>query len=292
MKQHLTRLIIRTIAATIPLLLPGCFRPPLPGAPNPIAKPGWRLVLHDEFDGPELDTNLWMTGFPWGRCSEIAFNTEADNISFNDGALHLTARREEVNGFCFAWDADGNFTPYYRDFEYTTGMVYSVRAFKYGYFECRFRVPPGKGFNSAFWLYGPESAEADIFEIVSSDGGAAQMTLHWKEDDILVGTSQWPTHIYPNGPAFHEGYHTFAFKWTRDDIAWYLDNWRVPESCWTRLIRGRHIPRVEMNVILTLGVGGMGGEPDSTTPFPSDFVIDYVRVYEEENDHNDRRLRR
>lgn len=281
MKQKISRAFPFTAAAMVLLLVPGCPVPPLPGGPNPLEKPGWTLEFHDEFDGPGLDDTLWMTGFPWGRCSETAYNTEQGNIAISEGALHLTARHETVNGFCFAWDDDGMFTPYYRDFEYTTGMLYSIRSFKYGYFECRFRVPQGKGFNSAFWLYGPESTEVDVFEIVNSDQGAAQMTLHWKTDDVLVGTSQWPTHIHPTGPAFHEGYHTFAFKWTQDAIAWYLDNWRVPESCWTRFIRGRHIPDVEMNVILTLGIGGMDGDPNSTTPFPADFVIDYVRVYKE-----------
>lgn len=280
MKPLFSRWIGCIASVTLAILFAGCPTPPVPGEPNPPEKPGWALVFDDEFDGPILDTDLWMTGFPWGRCSEIAFNTESGNISFNEGALYLTAKKEPINGFCFAWDENGAFTPYYKDFDYTTGMLYSVRSFKYGYFECRFRVPLGKGFNSAFWLYGPEASEVDVFELVSNDEGAAQMTLHWKEDDVLVGTSQWPTHIQPSGPGFDEGYHTFAFEWMPDTMAWYLDNWKVPESCWTEFIRGRHIPAVEMNVILTLGIGGMDGDPDSTTPFPADFVVDYARVYQ------------
>jgi beta-glucanase (GH16 family) len=221
-----------------------------------------------------------MTGFPWGRCSEIAFNTDTGNISVADGVVRLTARRENYDGFCFNWDPDGTFNPYNRNFEYTTGMLYTVSAFKYGYFECRFRAPRGKSFNSAFWLYGPEATEVDIFEIVGSDTGDAQMTLHWKADDILVGTSQWPKHVNPQGPDFDKGFHIFVLEWTPEGVTWYLDNWRVPEPAWTRFIRGRHVPDVEMNVILTLGVGGMDGDPDSATPFPSDFEIDYVRVYQ------------
>ncbi len=283
MNKHFARFLALSVAVAISVLLAGCPGPPVPGGANPPGKPGWTLVFQDEFDGPAVDSSLWLTGFPWGRCSEIAFNTEEGNISFVDGALHLTARKEPVNGFCFAWDEDGTFTPYYRDFEYSTGMLYSVRPFKYGFFECRFRVPPGTGFNSAFWLYGPEATEVDVFEVVRSDEGAAQMTLHWKEDDVLVGTSQWPTHIDPAGPAFDAGYHTFAFEWTPGAIAWYLDNWKVPESLWTKFIRGRHIPDVEMNVILTLGIGGMGGDPEASTPFPADFVVDYVRIYREDD---------
>jgi beta-glucanase (GH16 family) len=258
----------------------GCPRPPLSGDANPLDKPGWKLVFHDEFDGPELDTSLWMTGFPWGRCSDIAYNTDTGNISLVDGAVRMTAKKETINGYCFHWDADGTFTPFYQDFDYSTGMLYSVQAFKYGYFECRFRAPAGKGFNAAFWLYGPEATEADIFEIVSSDEGAAQMTLHWKQDDPLVGTSQWINHIHPSGPAFTAGYHTFAFEWASNSVAWYLDNWKIPDTLMTRFIEGRHIPNVDMNVILTLGIGCMDGTPDASTPFPADFVVDYVRVYQ------------
>jgi hypothetical protein len=63
-------------------------------------------------------------------------------------------------------------------------------------------------------------------------------------------------------------------------VVWYLDNWEVPQPLFTQFIQGRHIPDVEMHVILTLGVGGMGGDPDGTTVFPADFVVDYVRVFQ------------
>ena len=274
---------LRVIWAAVLLLLSalsGCAKPPVPGPPNSPAKPGWDLVFDDEFDGPVPNTSLWMTGFPWGRCDTIAFNTDGANMSFGDGAVRLTAKREPVNGFCFDWDEEGNFTPFYKDFDYSTGMLYSVQPFKYGYYECRFRAPKGKGFNAAFWLYGEKAEEVDIFEIVTEDQGAAQMTLHWKEDDPLINSSQWIRHVMPSGPAFDAGFHTFAVEWTQEKVVWYLDNWEVPQPLFTRFIHGRHIPDVDMHVILTLGVGGMGGVPDATTPFPADFIVDYVRVYQ------------
>ncbi len=262
------------------LAVSGCSKPPVPGLPNPVDKPGWSLVFQDEFDGPNLNESLWMTGFPWGRCNEIAFNTDGPNMSFVNGTVRLTAKRERVNGFCFDWDENGVFTPFYRDFDYSTAMLYTVQPFKYGYYECRFQAPKGQGFNAAFWLYGEKAEEVDIFEIVESDNGAAQMTLHWKDDDPLVGTSQWAKHVMPSGPAFDAGFHTFAVEWTAEKVVWYLDNWEVPQPLFTQFIHGRHIPDVEMHVILTLGVGGMGGEPDATTVFPADFIVDYVRVYQ------------
>ena len=267
-------------AVLLPAVLSGCSKPPVPGPPNPVEKPGWKLVLDDEFDGPALNASLWMTGFPWGRCGDTAFNTDGANMSFADGAVRLTAKQEPVHGFCFNWDASGAFTPFHKDFEYSTGMLYSAQPFKYGYFECRFRAPKSPGFNAAFWLYGPKAEEVDVFEIVAEDKGAAQMTLHWKDRDPLVNTSQWIRHVLPSGPSFDAGFHTFALEWTPEKVAWYLDNWEVPQPFLTRLTQGRHIPDVEMNVILTLGVGGMGGDPDATTVFPAHFDVDYVRVYQ------------
>jgi len=44
---------------------------------------------------------------------------------------------------------------------------------------------------------------------------------------------------------------------------------------------GDGVPQVNMYVILNLAIGGgWPGAPDSTTPFPSNYDIDYVRAYQ------------
>ncbi len=79
---------------------------------------------------------------------------------------------------------------------------------------------------------------------------------------------------------FEAGFHTFALEWTPEKAVWYLDNWEVPRPLLTRFIHGRHISDADMHVILTLGVGGMGGSPDPLSGLPADFIVDYVRVYQ------------
>ncbi|NLV46651.1 MAG: glycoside hydrolase family 16 protein [Candidatus Hydrogenedentes bacterium] len=246
---------------------------------NPDTEPGWELVLQDDFESPELDQSLWDTGYLWGRCWPPAYYTDNGNYEIQGGALRLIARREPVTGFCFDWDAEGNFTPYYEDFAYSSGMLYGREPFRYGYFECTFKVPEGKSFNAAFWLYGEKACEIDVFEILGSDTTDAQMTLHWKERDWLVGTRQWPKHVRREAPSFSEDWHTFGVLWEPDRLDWYLNGERVFQSAWTRYIRGRHIPDVDMHVILTLGIGGMDGDPNEETPFPAAFLVDRVRVY-------------
>lgn len=269
--------VLPLLAAAVGLY--GC--PPARGPVtiHPDTEPGWTLLLEDTFDTPELNRDLWDTGYPWGRCWPPAFFTDGANMEIDGGALQLIARREPVTGFCFDWDEAGNFTPYEEVFEYTSGMLYGRQPFRYGYFECRFKATEGKSFNAAFWLYGEKACEIDVFEILGSDTTDAQMTLHWKDRDCLVGTRQWPKHVSRKDPSFSEDWHTFGILWEPDRLEWYLDGARVAQSLWTRYIRSRHIPDVDMHVILTLGMGVMDGDPDETTPFPSEFLVDAVRVY-------------
>ncbi len=269
------------ITATV-ILLAGCHYAIGPGIVDPENMPGWALFLEDNFETGAVDHRVWDTGYPWGRYlhgSERAYYTDGANLEIANGTIKMIARREPITGYCFAWDAAGNFVPYYKDFDYTSGMLYGRQPFRYGYFECRFKAPVGRGFNAAFWLYGEESSEIDIFEILGSDSTDAQMTLHWEERDPIVGTRQWPKHVIRKAPSFSGGWHSFGVLWEPGILDWYLDGERVHQARWTRFIRGRHIPDVDMHVIFTLGVGGMDGDPDETTPFPAAFEVDYVRVY-------------
>ncbi|MFA7692646.1 MAG: glycoside hydrolase family 16 protein [Candidatus Hydrogenedentes bacterium] len=273
------RAVLSAAALTMIFSCFACHLEKAPKTIDPETEPGWSLWMDESFDGQQVDETRWDTGFPWGRCWPPLYYTKTGNIEINEGILQLIARSEVVTGFCFDWDEAGNFTPYYADFPYTSGMFYSRQAFRYGYFECRFKVPRGKSFNAAFWLYGEEDSEIDVFEILGSNPADAQMTLHWKNRDPLVGTRQWPKHIVCNTPSFAEGWHTFGLLWEPNRLEWYLDGKRVEQSLWTRFIRGRHIPTVDMHLILTLAIGVMDGYPDETTPFPSAFEVDRVRVF-------------
>lgn len=75
---------------------------------------------------------------------------------------------------------------------YTSGRINTQgkHDFKYGYFECRAKVPTGKGYLPAFWmmptdenLYGqwPKCGEIDIMEVMGQETNKAYGTIHYGE---------------------------------------------------------------------------------------------------------------
>ena len=60
------------------------------------ADKGWKLVWHDEFDGPTLNPEYWSfdTG-PWKQSGELeCYTNRPENVRIEDGKLVIEARKE------------------------------------------------------------------------------------------------------------------------------------------------------------------------------------------------------
>ncbi|HEX4886894.1 MAG TPA: glycoside hydrolase family 16 protein [Luteibaculaceae bacterium] len=245
-------------------------------------KEGYYLIWHDEFGDESTTFNLWDRVFPWGPfAGDYTYSKAYGNHEFHQGALHLVNRKEFFNGEVSHWDSSGNYAPYYRDFEYTSAMLYSKQQFLNGYFETRFNSDVGAGFFNAFWLYGQEDQEIDVFELAGSLKNDAQMTLHWRGKDPLTNSSQSISHM--RAPRnFDQGWHVFGVEWSAQRLQWLYNHQPVPESGFTRFIRGRHIPDKPMSIIVNSSVATQDGLPDSNTPLPGKIAFDYVRAYRQD----------
>ncbi|MBI1368446.1 MAG: family 16 glycosylhydrolase [Planctomycetes bacterium] len=225
--------------------------------------PGWKLTFDDEFNGDTLDVTKWTPADPWGRerNNELqAYVPEA--ITLKDGVLHIRADRGAAK---YAG----------RMRQYTSGMMTTAMKFaqRYGRFEFRFRAPAGRGFWPAIWMLpNPPSwpPEIDVMELIGHEPDKVHMTHHWHDAEhrLRSDTAEW------TGPDFSADFHTIAVEWTPTYIAWFIDGVERQRST-------RSIPDTPMFILLNLAVGGdWPGPPDANTKFPSDFQIDYVRVYE------------
>jgi len=246
-------------------------------AAAPPASSTWNLAFADEFDGTTLNASKWHTCHWWASttCS-IETNKELElytrnNVSVADGALKLQARRENA----VAWNGS--------TYNYTSGMVSTGGkvdeiapgfVFTYGYVEARVKVPKGQGLWPALWLLPANHGwppEIDVMEIVGNEPNVTHMTYHYPRPDgtaANVGTS-WA------GPDFSADWHTFAVDWSPEALVWYVDG--VERSRYTV---AANITSEPSYVLLNLAVGGnWPGAPDATTPFPSDYLVDYVRVW-------------
>jgi len=243
-----------------------------------------KLVWSDEFEGTQVDLGKWSfqrgdgseVGLPsgWGN-GELQYYTD-QNTKVADGFLTITARKESV--------APG--------FPYTSTRLRSLYKgeWTYGRMEMRARMPLGRGLWPAFWMlpsdrgYGgwAASGEIDIVEYVGSEPDAILGTIHYG--------AEWPGNRFSSSKykltsgTFDEEFHVFAVEWEEGEIRWYVDDVHYgTQTDWYST--GGDFPApfdVDFHLLLNLAVGGnRPGAPDHNTQFPQDYVVDYVRVYQE-----------
>lgn len=251
---------------------------------NPVAPVGqtgnWSLIFHDEFEGNTLDDSRWVTCYWWDNngCTNEGNNELQwylpENIIVQDGALHLRAIEQEVTG------SNGKVYPYTSGMVTTGSVVDDPEAptkfvFTYGYAEIRAWVPRGQGLWPAFWLLPAAQVsrpEIDVLEILGHDTSSLRVSLHYLDFD---DRRQRVYYDY-SGPDFADGWHTYAVDWSPEALVWYIDGveiWRYDQEPY-------YIPDVSMYMLLNLAVGGdWPGDPNDDTPFPSDYKIDFVRVW-------------
>ena len=136
------------------------------------------------------------------------------------------------------------------------------------------QLPKGQGFWPAFWLLPASGAwppEIDIMEVFGQEPTTIHPTMHSMSTGTRVATGG--AHKVADLSA---GFHTFGLNWAADYITWYVDGSEVMRAPTPPDL---HSP---MYMIANLAVGGYWpGSVNSTTPFPSSFKIDYIRVYQD-----------
>jgi beta-glucanase (GH16 family) len=156
--------------------------------------------------------------------------------------------------------------------------------------EARMKLPLGQGLWPAFWTLGnsiatvewPASGEQDIMEHVNAphpDWIAG--SLHGPKADV---TRHYPT---PPDPRFSAAdWHTYGMLWSKGRIAFYVDSPTHPYVTYTPADftkPGAVWPFDNGQgffLLLNLAVGGYWPRnPDATTRFPAELLIDYVRIY-------------
>ncbi len=182
----------------------------------------------------------------------------------------------------------------------TPGVYTSARlktqglfSFQYGRYEVRVSVPEAQGFWPAAWLLGntyptlnwPACGEMDVQERVNAA----------RSPDFNVGSIHGPGFIGSNlGQYFYftggqtaATFHTYGMIWKPGSVAYYIDDPANPYVTFTPAVVSAALPNTTWPfdagpsfMLLNLAVGGQWpGAPDTSTPFPSSSLIDYVRIY-------------
>ena len=262
-----------------------------PDAPTPNENllDDYEMVFSDEFNNIELDASKWNTRFLWGPYRTI--NNEEQfyvdvvndpNFGYNpftfDGE-HLTINTIETPPELLA---RANNKPY------LSGIITSYDAFKftYGYAETRAKFTHGRGYWPAFWLlnayYGDADPEIDIMEFIGHNQDTMYHTYHYFDaSGELRSTDSIPV----TGIDFTEDFHTFGVEWSPGLLVFYVDGIE------TYRLADINVSNQEMYVLANQAVGGWwAGSPDDSTPFPGEYIIDYIRVYQQITPQDDIRF--
>jgi beta-glucanase (GH16 family) len=179
---------------------------------------------------------------------------------------------------------------------YTSARLKSqgLFSFQYGRLEFRAQVPEAQGFWPAAWLLGnnittvnwPACGEQDVLERVN-----APLTPDWNEGSIhgtgfTGGAGLGTKYSFPSGQTA-AGWHTYGMIWSPGTVAYYIDDPAHPYATFTTGslsgLSGAAWPfdvGQSNFILLNLAIGGdWPGLPNGTTPFPSEMVVDYVRIY-------------
>ena len=152
-------------------------------------------------------------------------------------------------------------------------------------------MPDGQGFWPAFWMLGnnistvkwPACGEMDIMESVGSKPSTNYGSIHGAG---FIGTKIGTSYDLPDGARFGDAFHVFGILWSPELIKYYVDNPANVYATYTpsSLPKGAVWPfdTGKFFFILNVAVGGSWpGAPNSTTTFPQQMLVDYVRVYAE-----------
>lgn len=237
------------------------------------------LIWGDEFDGNSVDLTKWKfeTGANgWGNNEWQNYTDNSAEVS--DGTLKIIARKigdgQEVG-------------------DYFSARMNSLESFTYGRMEIRAKIPDdkGNGLWPAIWMLGenitevgwPACGEIDIMEYVSYQPNTFYSTIHSNANNHRDGTAVGSGDV--SLPDIEEEFNIFGIIWTEDDIKFYVEDqtniifrFRKPSNA-----NSNNWPFDKPHFfLLNMAVGGDwgGSQGVDDSIFPATFEIDYVRVFE------------
>lgn len=236
------------------------------------AAPSWNLVWSDEFNGTTLNRSNWTpeigTGSGgWGNNELQYYTNRAQNVQVTGGNLVITAQKESYGGM-----------------NYTSARIKTqdLKSFTYGKVEARIKLPSGQGLWPAFWMLGsnistigwPKSGEIDIMERVNLNP-YVNGTVHWD----VGGHAEFGR---VSGNLDFSQFHVYSIEWDSKYIRWFVDGQQFNEFYIENGTGNTEEFQRPFFLLLNLAVGGnWPGSPNSSTPFPSQMLVDYVRVYQD-----------
>jgi beta-glucanase (GH16 family) len=224
---------------------------PYPGTPVN----GYILNWSDEFSGTAVDTNKWNF-----RTGVRLWSTQLPaNNSLSNGLYYLHVKKETVGTT-----------------DYTAGGIISKALRRYGYYETRMRVPPGRGWHTSFWMMynGTPTNNVHIeLDVLENDSVnlfkyGVNTHRHQPTPHVTFGNKNI------NTPDLNAGFHVLGCEFTPTQIRYFFDGAVV------QTVDATQFPHNDMNIWLTSVAANLGGTTnvdDSMLPNVAEY--EYARYF-------------
>ncbi len=255
---------------------------------QPPAHSTWNKIWADEFNGKNAELDIdWLSDNFGYASNSISCSRWRKNAVEGNGVLRLNFIKEPTSGTGWSYD-------------WTAANIYTKRKFKYGYFECRYKIAAATGLNNSFWLISAgNNADTTIKKFEIDINEAHYSTTSTGTKQIATNTHNWSdrwkktdgteTHAFaqfstnPN-PWYNiaTNYHIMGLEWNEKELIWYLDGkiirrsanvkaWGAPTNCFD-----------EAPIYLSgaTGKGSIFGGLVTDAANGTFMEVDWVRVYE------------
>lgn len=233
------------------------------------------LVWNDEFDQSTLDTSKWnfqtgdgtAEGIPgWGNGEEQTYTNRTQNLQLENGFLKITARKESLQGK-----------------SYTSARINTQDkfSFQYGRIVVRAKLPKIAGTWPAVWMLGdnysnvgwPRCGEIDFIEQNGQEKDKIIGTSHWFDEGSSNNAKYSTTLDFPN---LTESFQKYTLVWNEAYIRMFVGSVKYYE-----IALNDTLPFDQpFFLLINLAMGGTLGGNINSTFLQEDFLIDYIRVYE------------
>ncbi len=259
-------------------------------AEDTVANNPYSLVWSDEFEiEGRPDSSKWNYENGFVRNEELQWY-QPENAFVENGLLVIEGRRETISNPNYASNSE-NWRENRKEASFTSASVTTkgLFAWKYGRFVVKAKIITKPGLWPAIWTLGvdqpwPVGGEIDIMEyydhtILANAAWAGKNQTIW--DD-----SKWPMDHFQDAN-WSDKFHIWRMDWDETSIKLYLDDelLNTIDLLKTRNQRGEieNPFKIPHYLILNLAIGGKAGGDPSNTTFPSRYEIEYVRVYQRED---------
>ena len=162
-----------------------------------------------------------------------------------------------------------------------------AHAFQYGKVEVRAKIDAQTGLWPAIWTLGvsgewPSNGEVDIMEYYDD-----KILANYAVAAVKAFTAIWDTATLKvdalGGKAWADQFHIWTLEWDEQQMQIFVDNRLLNTIDLNTTINksdGRNPFRQPHYLLLNLALGGNRGGSLEKTKLPSEYLIDYVRVYQ------------